>query len=59
MSGVKWKIDGDEEVIYVVDSRLMVGAPKSPSVFHMVTRADTRFTEKRGIRWLHIWMIIL
>ena len=29
MSGIKWTFDGDKEVTYLVDTRLMMGASKS------------------------------
>jgi hypothetical protein len=48
MTGVKWKFEGDKDVTYLVDTRLMMGASKSPSVFHRLSQAVKRFMEKRG-----------
>ena len=48
MSGVKWKFYTDNEVTYMVDTRLKVGAGKSPSVFHRLSQAVKRFMEKGG-----------
>ncbi len=48
MSGVKWKFSGDNDVTYLVDTRLMMGASKAPSIFHRLTQAVKRCMEKRG-----------
>ena len=48
MTDVKWKFEGDKDVTYVVDTRLMMGASKSPSVFHRLSQAVKRFMEKGG-----------
>jgi len=37
MSAVKWKFDGDKEVTYLVDTRLMMDAGKSPFVFRSLS----------------------
>ena len=43
MSAVKWKFDGDKEVTYLVDTRLMMDAGKSPFVFRRLSQAVERF----------------
>jgi len=61
MLGVKWKFDGDKEATCLVDTRLMMGASKSPSVFHRLSQAVKRFMRKGGyqlVAYLHDYIIV-
>ena len=49
MTVVKWKFEGDKDVTYLVDTRLMMGASKSPSVFHRLPLAVKLVIGKRQI----------
>ena len=48
MAGLQWKFAGDHEVTYMVDTRLMMGTSKAPSIFHRLSQAVKRCMEKRG-----------
>ena len=48
MSGLKWKFTGDNNVTYMVDTRLMMGSTKAPAIFHRISQAVKRCMERRG-----------
>ncbi len=48
MSGLQWKFEGDGEITYMVDTRLMMGTSKAPSIFHHLSQAVKRCMKKRG-----------
>ena len=48
MSGLKWKFTGDNNVTYMVDTRLMMGSTKAPAIFHRISQAAKRCMERRG-----------
>lgn len=50
MSGLKWQFTGDQEFTYIVDTRLMMGASKAPSIFHRLSQAIKRGMERRGYK---------
>ncbi len=50
MSGCKWHFEGDKHPTYMVDTRLMMGATKAPSIFHRVSQAVKRCMERRGFK---------
>ena len=50
MSGCKWHFTGDRHPTYMVDTRLMMGATKAPSIFHRVSQSIKRCMERRGFK---------
>ena len=46
LCGLKWDLNGKET--YLVDTRLMMGASKAPSIFHRLSQAIKRRMEHRG-----------
>ena len=50
MSGCKWHFTGDKHPTYMVDTRLMMGATKAPSIFHRVSQSIKRCMERRGFK---------
>ena len=47
-TGVKWKFDGASDYTYLVDTRLPMGASKSPSIFQRITSSVCRMMRKKG-----------
>jgi len=48
LCGLSWKFEGDAEVSYLVDRRLMMGARKAPSIFHRLSQAVKRIMCREG-----------
>ena len=47
-AGLEWTFSGNDTPTYLVDTRLMFGASKSPEIFSRVPRAVVRMMERRG-----------
>jgi len=61
MTDVKWKFEGDKDVTYLVDTRLMMGTSKSPSVFHRLSQTVKGLMENRGyqvVAYLNDYIIV-
>ena len=49
-TGIKWKFGTDNHYTYLVDTRLCMGASKSPSIFQRITSAICRMMRHRGFQ---------
>lgn len=61
MCGIKWRFKGDVEDTYMVDTRLMMGASRSPSIFHRLSQCVKRCMMRRGyqvIAYLDDFLIV-
>ena len=47
LCGLKWKVNGKSDT-YMVDTRLMMGARRAPSIFHRLSQSIRRAMERRG-----------
>ena len=50
MRGYKWHLTGDKHPTYMVDTRLMMGATKAPSIFHRISQSIKSCMERRGFK---------
>ena len=47
-TGLKWRFSGHATYTYMFDSRLPMGACKSPNIFQRLTQSVTRMMQRRG-----------
>jgi hypothetical protein len=48
-TGLRWRFDGDEQMSYIIDSRLPFGAAKSCQIFQRISDAVARMMDRRGM----------